>query len=44
MTIFDNYKNTMVMKELHEEPLGGYFAFEITEIIIGCWILVANYV
>jgi len=30
----------MVMKELHEEPLGGYFAFEITKrklLDVGYW-------
>jgi hypothetical protein len=34
----------MVMKELHEGPLGGHFAIEITQKDIGCWIFVANYV
>ncbi len=38
----------MVMRELHEGPLGGHFAIEIMQIKIlvhkGCWILVANYV
>jgi hypothetical protein len=37
----------MVMKKLHEGPLGGHFAMEITKkkiLDVGCWILVANYV
>jgi hypothetical protein len=35
----------MVMRELHEAPLGGHFATKINiGKDIGCWILVANYV